>query len=300
MKLTYSILALKREPSRLDSVLDHLTQAGYAVVTVSLPAEAIEHAATKPFPLVLIETEFLSPVMDLLGVLRRADALSSIVVVTQNVDFASVIHGIRLRIADIFSDADDDSAILGRARSLLPPVSAAFIQLNEQIGRLSEEKQALEERLRTLAEEFELWQQTISGAITSATAQIGGLGPTTTPNAMTQTEVMEFTLGENLTVIVPATPAESSMAEPSPGGLRLKHLIDFIVKQAGGGAAGQLAVYHVFLKVPLNLLHAAKICSLQVVDETVEIHSPPLTQIILSAVRETLGVEYVPSMAGAV
>jgi hypothetical protein len=91
------------------------------------------------------------------------------------------------------------------------------------------------------------------------------------------------------------------MAEAAAGGLRLKPLIDFIIKQAGGGTAGQLAVYHVFLKVPLNLLHAAKIPSLQLIDETSEIRSPQLIRIILTAMRETLGVEYmpVPTMAGA-
>jgi hypothetical protein len=46
-------------------------------------------------------------------------------------------------------------------------------------------------------------------------------------------------------------------------------------------------------------LHAARIPSLQLIDETVEILSPPLTRVILNAVRETLGVEYVPSMANA-
>jgi hypothetical protein len=46
-------------------------------------------------------------------------------------------------------------------------------------------------------------------------------------------------------------------------------------------------------------LHAAKIPSLQLVDDTVEIQSPPLTRVILNAVRETLGVEYVPAMANA-
>ncbi|HWZ94974.1 MAG TPA: hypothetical protein VNW30_07250 [Opitutaceae bacterium] len=125
---------------------------------------------------------------------------------------------------------------------------------------------------------------------------IGGSGPTTAPVAMNQTEVMEFTLGANPSA---AAPADPPMDEVSSDGLRLKPLIDFIVKHAGGGTVGQLAVYRVFLKVPLNLLHGAKIRSLQLVDETFEIHSPPLAQIILAAVRETLGVEYVPSMAGA-
>jgi hypothetical protein len=129
---------------------------------------------------------------------------------------------------------------------------------------------------------------------------IGGSGPTTAPVAMNQTEVMEFTLGANPTAAASVTPAEPPMAEAASERLRLKPLIDFIVKHAGGGTVGQLAVYRVFLKIPLNMLHAAKIRSLQLVDETFEIHSPPLTQVILSAVRETLGVEYMPSMADAV
>jgi hypothetical protein len=247
---------------------------------------------------VLVETESLASVTTLLGVLRRADALSSIVVVTKSVDLNSVIHGIRLRIADVFSYANDDAAILGRVRSLLPAMPIVVTQLNKQIDQLSEEKLALEERLRSLAGEFELWQKTVSGAISCATAHISGPGATTAPNAINQTEVLEFVLGTNPAAIAPAPPAEPALAETSSGGMRLKPLIDFIAKQAGGGTAGQLAVYHVFLKVPLNLLHAAKLPSLQLVDETFEIHSPPLTRVILNAVRETLGVEYVPSMAG--
>jgi hypothetical protein len=180
---------------------------------------------------------------------------------------------------------------------LLPAAPIVVTQLNKQIDQLSGEKQALEERLRALAGEFELWQKTVAGAITSATAHISGPGSTTAPTAVNQTEVLEFVLGTNPNALAPVTPA---MVEASSGGLRLKPLIDFIVKQAGGGTAGQLAVYHVFLKVPLNLLHEAKIPSLQLINETSEIRSPHLTRIILTAVRETLGVEYVPlpAMAG--
>jgi DNA-binding NarL/FixJ family response regulator len=300
MKLAHSILMLKRAPSRLDNALKSLADAGYAIVTTRTADETIEHAATKPFPLVLVETESLASVIGLLGVLRRADALSSIVVVTEKVDLNSVVHGIRLRIADIFSGADDDAAILGRVRSLLPAAPIVVTRLNKQIDQLSGEKQALEERLRALAGEFELWQKTVSGAITCATAHISGPGSTTAPSAVNQTEVLQFVLGTNPGAVAPATPAEHTLAEAASGGMRLKPLIDFIVKQAGGGTAGQLAVYHVFLKVPLNLLHAAKIPSLQLVDETSEIHSPHLVRIILAAVRETLGVEYVPVPAMAV
>jgi hypothetical protein len=301
MKLAHSILVLKREPSRLNHILNNLTQAGYALVTTEVADEAIEHAARKSFPLVLVETEFLASVIELLGVFRRADALSSIVVVTQKVDLNSVVHSIRLRIADVFSMTDDDSVILGRIRSLLPAAPIVVTQLNKQIGQLSEEKQALEERLRALAGEFELWQKTVAGAITCATAHISGPGSTTAPVAANQTEVLEFMLGTNPGAVAPARPVEAAMPKEPPDGLRLKPLIDFIVKQAGGGTAGQLAVYHVFLKVPLNLLHAAKIPSLQLIDETSEIRSPQLIQIILAAVRETLGVEHVPvpAMAGA-
>jgi hypothetical protein len=299
MKLAHSILVLKRAPSRLKNVLNELGEAGYSLVTTCSADEAVEHAATKPFPLVLVETEFLASVVGVLGVFRRADALSSIVVVAQNADLNSIIHSIRLRIADVFSYADDDAKILGRVRSLLPAVPIVLTQLNKQIDQLSAEKQVLEERLRSLAGEFELWQKTVAGAITCATAHISGPGSTTAPTAANQTEVLEFVLGTNPGAVAPARPAEPAMAEAAAGGLRLKPLIDFIVKQAGGGTAGQLAVYHVFLKVPLNLLHAAKIPSLQLVDDTVEIQSPPLTRVILNAVRETLGVEYVPAMANA-
>jgi DNA-binding response OmpR family regulator len=169
MKLTHSILVLKRDPSRLDNLLYDLSEAGYAIVTTCTANETIDHAAANPFPLVLVEAESLASVIELLGVLRRADTLSSIVVVTQRVDLNSIVHGIRLRIADVFSNNDGDSVVLGRVRSLLPPVPIVVTQLNKQINQLSEEKQVLEERLRALAEEFELWQKTVAGTITDAT-----------------------------------------------------------------------------------------------------------------------------------
>ncbi|HWZ94969.1 MAG TPA: hypothetical protein VNW30_07225 [Opitutaceae bacterium] len=145
-------------------MINDLAQDGYAIVSTGLAEEAKRRATAKPFPLLLIETEFLASVIELLGTLRQADALSSIIVVTKHVDLASVVQSIRLRIADVFSNADDDSTILGRARSLLPALPAAWTQLNEQIDRLSGEKQALEERLHALGGEFELWQKTTVAA----------------------------------------------------------------------------------------------------------------------------------------
>jgi DNA-binding NarL/FixJ family response regulator len=170
MNLAHSILVLKAVPSRLDYALNDLTKAGYTIVTTCTAGEAIEHAARKAFPVVLVEAESLASVIDMLGVFRQADALSSILVVTQSLDLNSIVHGIRLRIADVFSNNEDDSVILGRIRSLLPPMPIVVTQLNKQIDQLSAEKQVLEERLRSLAGEFELWQKTIAGTITDATA----------------------------------------------------------------------------------------------------------------------------------
>jgi len=300
MKLSHSILVLKKEPSRLNSLLNSLTQTGYAIVLASTAEDAKAQATAKRFPLVLIETELLASVIELLRVLRRADALSSIVVAAQSVDFDSVVHSMRLRIADIFSNGDDESIILGRVRSLLPAIPVVLTQLTKEIDQLAKEKQTLEERLLVLAGEFELWQKTVTGAITCATAHIGVQGSTTAPSAINQTEVLEFELGPTSPgAVAPTTPTDPVMARTASGGLRLKPLIDFIAKQAGGGTVGQLAVYRVFLQIPLHLLHVAKIRSFQLVDDTFEIHSPALTRVILAAVRETLGVEYRPAMAGA-
>ncbi|HXC01130.1 MAG TPA: hypothetical protein VNU49_00665 [Opitutaceae bacterium] len=166
MNLAHSMLVLKAEPSRLDPALNDLAKAGYTIVTTGTAGEVVEQAATTRFPLVLVEAVSLASVVELIGVLRRADALSSIVVVTQNIDLNSIVHGIRLRIADVFSNNDDDSVILGRVRSLLPPIPIVVTQLNQQINQLSEEKQALEVRLHALAEEFELWQKTVAGTVT--------------------------------------------------------------------------------------------------------------------------------------
>ena len=73
---------------------------------------------------------------------------------------------------------------------------------------------------------------------------------------------------------------------------RLKPVIDFIVQQAGGGTVGQLAVYRVFLKIPTQLLQAAKVESLNLVTDDVEIDHPPFREAVLNSVTETLGVSF--------
>ncbi|HSI85548.1 MAG: hypothetical protein ACAI35_01425 [Candidatus Methylacidiphilales bacterium] len=75
-------------------------------------------------------------------------------------------------------------------------------------------------------------------------------------------------------------------------GQKLKPLVDAIVNKAGGGTKGQLAVYRVFLKVPSDLLKAAGVGKLSLIDQNAAIKDPVLWETILRATMEVAGLEY--------
>ena len=77
----------------------------------------------------------------------------------------------------------------------------------------------------------------------------------------------------------------------------LKPLLDFITSHSGGGTVGQLAAYRVFLKVPNDLLRQAGIKSLNLVSEDFVVRDSHLWRVLLNAVEEVLGKNYVPPAA---
>ena len=89
---------------------------------------------------------------------------------------------------------------------------------------------------------------------------------------------------------VPAAPL-ASPATPAAGGWRLRPVIDAIGARAGGGLAGQLLVYRVFLQVPTDLLQTAGLHSLSLVDEHFTVNHAPLREAIVEAARHHADVD---------
>ncbi len=71
---------------------------------------------------------------------------------------------------------------------------------------------------------------------------------------------------------------------------KLKSAIDFIHGHAGGGTAGELAVYRVFMQVPGELLRDTGLEKLDFSNESIEIDNPKLRQAIVDAISKTLRV----------
>jgi hypothetical protein len=70
---------------------------------------------------------------------------------------------------------------------------------------------------------------------------------------------------------------------------KLRPILAQIEKLCGGGIEGDLLVYQVFLRIPLNLLRAEGISSLHIVDDQTSFDSPELLEAISSATREVTG-----------
>ena len=68
-------------------------------------------------------------------------------------------------------------------------------------------------------------------------------------------------------------------------------MIDAIGARAGGGLAGQLLVYRVFLQVPADLLQAAGLHSLSLVDDHFTVNHAPLRKAIVDAARHHADVD---------
>ena len=84
-------------------------------------------------------------------------------------------------------------------------------------------------------------------------------------------------------------------AKTTPGSTanapRLRPILDAIGAKAGGGVAGQLLVYRVFLQIPTELMHAAGLHSLNLVDDHYTIAHSALRAALAAAARRHAGVD---------
>lgn len=86
------------------------------------------------------------------------------------------------------------------------------------------------------------------------------------------------------------SPAPAAASTDTPG-LRLRPILDAIGAKAGGGVAGQLLVYRVFLQIPTELMQAAGIHSLNLVDDHFTLTHPELRAALAETARRHAGVE---------
>ncbi|MET0262629.1 MAG: hypothetical protein ABW223_07010 [Rariglobus sp.] len=85
--------------------------------------------------------------------------------------------------------------------------------------------------------------------------------------------------------IISATPLSNSP------GIKLRPVLDAIGAKAGGGVAGQLLVYRVFLQIPTELMQAAGLHSLSLVDDHFTVQHPPLRAALADAARRHADVD---------
>ena len=87
------------------------------------------------------------------------------------------------------------------------------------------------------------------------------------------------------------TQTPSSVSAADTPGLRLRPILDAIGAKAGGGVAGQLLVYRVFLQIPTELMQAAGIHSLNLVDDHFTLTHPELRAALAETARRHAGVD---------
>jgi hypothetical protein len=80
-------------------------------------------------------------------------------------------------------------------------------------------------------------------------------------------------------------------ASTPDSGLRLRPVLDAIGAKAGGGVAGQLLVYRVFLQIPTELMRAAGLNSLNLVDDQFTLRHPELRAALADTARRHAGVD---------
>lgn len=99
---------------------------------------------------------------------------------------------------------------------------------------------------------------------------------------------------------VPVHAAEATTPPPLPSAASARHfrlaaVLDFIMKQSGGGTLGQLATYRILLQLPPELLREAGIRSLEFDGTTdAEIKNVELQRALTIAVGKVLEVEVPP------
>lgn len=74
--------------------------------------------------------------------------------------------------------------------------------------------------------------------------------------------------------------------------LKLKPIMDFVIRQSGGGTTGQIAAYRVLLKVPRPLLQAMKIESINFIDDNFELPNQEAYHAIVDGIKSVLNVTY--------
>ncbi|HSI08984.1 MAG TPA: hypothetical protein VK985_10400 [Rariglobus sp.] len=90
----------------------------------------------------------------------------------------------------------------------------------------------------------------------------------------------------------------TAASEAASSKWRLRPVLDAIGAKAGGGVAGQLLVYRVFLNVPSDLMQAAGLHSLSFVDDHFVATHAPLRAAIVKAARTHAGLDVAPLLAG--
>jgi hypothetical protein len=78
---------------------------------------------------------------------------------------------------------------------------------------------------------------------------------------------------------------------------KLRPILDAIGAHAGGGVAGQLLVYKVFLQLPPDILKAAGLESLSVVDDHFTVTHPSLRPALVEAARRHANFDITPLLA---
>jgi hypothetical protein len=98
--------------------------------------------------------------------------------------------------------------------------------------------------------------------------------------------VVRFRVGHPRSANQAVVPA----ARPSEG-MKLRPILDAIGAKAGGGVAGQLLVYRVFLQIPTELMQAAGLHSLSLVDDHYTLNHPGLRAALADTARIHAGID---------
>jgi hypothetical protein len=98
---------------------------------------------------------------------------------------------------------------------------------------------------------------------------------------------MSLRIEASRSFIPSASPAMKAPAD----GLRLRPVLDAIGAKAGGGIAGQLLVYRVFLQIPTELMQAAGLHSLSLVDDHFTLRHPELRAALAETARRHAGID---------